>query len=131
VAREDVVKYGVIDHGEVTGDHTQVTRLVEKPPVDEAPSELSLPGRYLFTPEIFDAIERTEPGVGGEVQVTDAIDLLAREGKVYAYIHEGPIYDFGKKFEFLKTTIMLALRRNDLGKPLREFLIQLQGELNG
>ena len=130
VPREDVVKYGVIEHGEMTGDHTQVKSLVEKPPVDEAPSDLSLPGRYLFTPTIFDAIERTKAGVGGEYQVTDAIDLLARQGDVLAYVHEGPIYDYGKKFEFLKTTIMLALRRNDLGKPLREFLIQLQDELN-
>ena len=125
VAREDVPKYGVIDHDDVDGDHARVKRLVEKPPVDEAPSELALPGRYLFKPEIFAAIERTKPGVGGEVQITDAIDLLARDGRVLAYIHEGPIYDYGKKFEFLKTTIQLALRRPDLGKPLREFLNEL------
>lgn len=125
VPREDVPKYGVIAHEEIQGDHTRVTRLVEKPPVDKAPSELSLPGRYLFKPEIFDAIERTKPGVGGEVQVTDAIDLLARESEVIAYIHEGPIYDYGKKFEFLRTTIRLALRREDLAKPLREFLAEI------
>lgn len=128
VPPEDVSKYGVIDHEAIEGDHTRVTRLIEKPAVEEAPSELSLPGRYLFKPEIFDAIERTKPGVGGEVQITDAIDLLAGEGRVYAYIHEGPIFDYGKKFEFLKTTIRLALRRGDLGKPLREFLRELDLE---
>ncbi|MEA2447682.1 MAG: UTP--glucose-phosphate uridylyltransferase, partial [Actinomycetota bacterium] len=125
VPREDVSKYGVIDHGDIEGDHTKVSRLIEKPSPEQAPSDLSLPGRYLFKPEIFDAIEKTKPGVGGEVQITDAIDLLAREGKVFAYIHEGPIFDYGKKFEFLKSTIRLALRRDDLSKPLRDFLSEL------
>jgi UTP--glucose-1-phosphate uridylyltransferase len=129
VPREDVPKYGVIAHEAIEGDHAKVTQLVEKPAVDEAPSDLSLPGRYLFKPEIFEAVERTKPGVGGEVQITDAIDLLARESSVLAYIHEGPIYDYGKKFEFLKTTIRLALRRDDLAKPLREFLAQIDLEL--
>ncbi len=122
VARADVTKYGIIEHEAIVGDVTRVVGLVEKPAVDEAPSELSLPGRYLFTPAIFDALDRTKAGHGGEIQLTDAIDLLAKEGEIYAYVHSGPIFDFGKKFEFLKTTIELALRRDDLAGPLRSYL---------
>ena len=122
IAAEDVPKYGVIEHEEIQADFTRVVRLVEKPPIEEAPSHLGLPGRYVFTPAIFDAIERTPPGQGGEVQLTDAIDLLAREGTVHAYIHEGPTFDYGKKIEFLKSTVQLALRRDDLAKPFADFL---------
>jgi len=122
VPREDVSSYGIIEHDEIVGNVTRVRGLVEKPSVDEAPSELSLPGRYLFTPEIFEALDRTKPGHGGEIQLTDAIDLLAKEGEVYAYLHDGPILDFGKKLEFLKTTVELALRRDDLSGPFKEYL---------
>lgn len=122
VPREDVGKYGIVDHQEMVDGVARVVALVEKPPVEEAPSRFSLPGRYLFTAGIFDALDRTKPGHGGEIQLTDAIDLLAHEAEVYAYLHEGPILDFGKKLEFLKTTIELALRRDDIAKPLAEYL---------
>lgn len=122
VAREDVSKYGIVEHEEMRDNVARVTGLVEKPSVEDAPSDLSLPGRYLFTPEIFEALDRTKPGHGGEIQLTDAIDMLAKEGEIYAYLHEGPIFDFGKKLEFLKTTIEMALRREDLAGPLREYL---------
>lgn len=122
VPREDVSKYGIVEHEGLVANVTRVRGLVEKPAIDEAPSELSLPGRYLFTAEIFEGLDRTKPGHGGEIQLTDAIDLLAREGEVYAYLHEGPILDFGKKLEFLKTTIELALRRDDLSGPFKEYL---------
>lgn len=122
VARADVSKYGIVEHDDIVDNVTRVVGLVEKPSVEEAPSELSLPGRYLFTAAIFDALDRTKPGHGGEIQLTDAIDLLAKEGEIYAYLHDGPIFDFGKKFEFLKTTIELALRRPDLAGPLRGYL---------
>lgn len=122
VAREDVSKYGIIEHSEMIDNVARVVGLVEKPAIEEAPSDLSLPGRYLFTEAIFDALDRTKPGHGGEIQLTDAIDLLAKEGEIYAYLHDGPIFDFGKKLEFLKTTIELALRRPDLAGPLRAYL---------
>jgi UTP--glucose-1-phosphate uridylyltransferase len=124
VPREDVSSYGIVEHDEMVGNVARVRGLVEKPSVDEAPSELSLPGRYLFTAEIFEALDRTKPGHGGEIQLTDAIDLLAKEGEVYAYLHEGPIYDVGKKLDHLKASIELALRHDDLSKPLKEFLTE-------
>jgi UTP--glucose-1-phosphate uridylyltransferase len=96
--------------------------MVEKPEVADAPSRLASRGRYLFTPAIFDALERTSEGVGGEIQLTDAINLLAKEGAVYAYVHPGPIFDVGKKLDYLKTTVELALRRDDLAQPFGEFL---------
>ena len=79
-------------------------------------------GRYVFSPAIFDAIDRTSAGVGGEIQLTDAIKLLAEDEGVYAYVHEGPIFDVGKKLDYLKATIELALRRDDLAKPLKDYV---------
>ena len=79
-------------------------------------------GHYIFSPDIFDAIDRTSAGVGGEIQLTDAINLLAQEKSVHAYVHDGPIYDVGKKLDYLKATIELALRRDDLAKPLKDYL---------
>jgi UTP--glucose-1-phosphate uridylyltransferase len=130
VPREDVSNYGIVDHDKMEGNVARVRGLVEKPSVDEAPSELSLPGRYLFSGEIFEALDKTKPGHGGEIQLTDAIDLLATEGEVYAYLHEGPIYDVGKKLEYLKASIEMALRDEDLSKPLKDFLMERSRSLD-
>jgi UTP--glucose-1-phosphate uridylyltransferase len=123
---EDISSYGVIDPGEWDADDlVRMKGMVEKPSQDDAPSDLGAVGHYVFGPEVFDAIDRTSAGVGGEIQLTDAINLLASEKAVYAYVHEGPIYDVGKKLDYLKATIELALRRDDLAKPLREFLHEI------
>jgi len=122
VAPEDAPSYGIVAVQDLSGDSARVTDMIEKPSVDEAPSELAARGRYLFTAAIFDEIEQTPKGVGGEIQLTDAIRSLARRGAVHAYVHEGPIYDVGKKLDYLKASIELALRRDDLAKPLMEFL---------
>jgi UTP--glucose-1-phosphate uridylyltransferase len=106
----------------VEEDLVLIKDMIEKPDPDEAPSNLGSRGRYLFTPRIFDALERTKPGWGDEIQLTDAIKILAQEEDVYAYIHRGPMYDVGKKLEYLKATVELALRRGDLGEPFAEFL---------
>lgn len=119
---EEVSAYGIIDPEPVSDTLVRVKGMVEKPPAGEAVSNLASRGRYLFTPQIFDALSRTREGVGGEIQLTDAIRILAEEEDVYAYIHEGPMYDVGKKIDYLKATIELALRRDDLAKPLREYL---------
>ena len=121
VPESDVPAYGIVD-AEVNDGIGQIKTMVEKPSVADAPSRLASRGRYLFTPSIFDALERTSEGVGGEIQLTDAINLLAQEDAVYAYVHDGPIYDVGKKLDYLRTTIELALRRDDLAEPLRAFL---------
>jgi UTP--glucose-1-phosphate uridylyltransferase len=122
VAREDIHSYGVIDPEETADGFLKLRGMVEKPAADDARSNLASRGRYLFTPAIFDAIERTSEGVGGEIQLTDAIRLLAQTDGVFAYVHEGPILDVGKKLDYLKATVELALRRDDLGDPFRTWL---------
>ena len=125
VADEDVSAYGIVDVEEVTDGVARIRSMVEKPKVADAPSRLASRGRYLFTPAIFEALERTSEGVGGEIQLTDAINLLAKEDAVYAYVHSGPILDVGKKLDYLKTTVELALRRDDLAQPFGDFLREI------
>jgi len=123
---EEISSYGVVDPGDWAGDDlVRMKGMVEKPDQVSAPSDLGSVGHYVFSPDIFDAIDRTAAGVGGEIQLTDAINLLAKEKSVFAYVHDGPIYDVGKKLDYLKATIELALRRDDLAKPLREFLTEV------
>ena len=100
-------------------------RIVEKPTPETAPSNLAVIGRYVFTPEIFDALDRIEPGAGGELQLTDAIGLLLEEQSVLALRCEGGRYDIGHKLDFLRANIELALDRADLGPDLSEFLREL------
>ena len=122
VPHEDISAYGAIDPEEVEPGVYRLKDMIEKPPVDDAPSDLASRGRYVFTPDLFDALHRTQRGVGNEIQLTDGIRLLMAERDVYAYAHPGPIYDVGTKLNYLKATIELALRRDDLAKPLTDFL---------
>lgn len=122
VPDEDVASYGIVDTDEIVDGVGRIRSMVEKPEVEEAPSRLASRGRYLFTPGIFEALERTSEGVGGEIQLTDAINLVAQEGAVYAYVHGGPIFDVGKKLDYLRTTIELALRHDELAGPMKTFL---------
>jgi UTP--glucose-1-phosphate uridylyltransferase len=122
---EQISSYGSIAPEEVQDDLVRVVDMVEKPAPEDAPSNFGSRGRYVFPPKIFDIIERTEPGVGDEIQLTDAIKTLAQQENVYAYIHSGPMYDVGKKLDYLRATVELALRRDDLGKPFQEFLNEL------
>jgi UTP--glucose-1-phosphate uridylyltransferase len=123
---EDISSYGVVDPGEWSADDlVRMNGMVEKPSSEDAPSDLGSVGHYVFSPDIFDAIDQTSAGVGGEIQLTDAINLLASQKAVYAYVHEGPIYDVGKKLDYLKATIELALRRDDLAKPLKDYLNEI------
>ena len=124
VPHEDISAYGVIDP-EATDDEGvfRIKDMVEKPPREEAPSDLASRGRYVFSPDLFDAIRNTSKGVGGEIQLTDAIRSQAQQKAIYAYAHTGPMYDVGKKIDYLRATIELALRRDDLAKPLKDFLV--------
>ena len=108
----------------------KVLDIVEKPSPEEAPSNLAVIGRYVFTPSIFGALERVQPGRGGEIQLTDAIGLLLEEG-VYGQIFEGGRYDTGNKLDYLRATVELALERPDLGPELRRFLDDLLGRGGG
>jgi UTP--glucose-1-phosphate uridylyltransferase len=122
VAREDISLYGSVKPEFVEDDLARVLDIVEKPSKEEAPSNLAVIGRYVFTPEIFDAIRQTPPDSGGDVQLTDAIALLARQQAVYAFAFDGVRYDIGKKLDYLRATVELAVDREDLGPAFRAFL---------
>jgi UTP--glucose-1-phosphate uridylyltransferase len=125
VPREDIHLYGAVEPEYIEDNLARVVDIVEKPPHDEAPSNLAAIGRYVLTPEIFGAIRQTTPDTRGEVQLTDAIGLLAREQAVYAYVFEGTRYDIGKKLDYLRATVELAADRDDLGPEFRQFLVDL------
>jgi UTP--glucose-1-phosphate uridylyltransferase len=122
VAREDISLYGSVKPEFVEDDLARVLDIVEKPSKEEAPSNLAVIGRYVFTPEIFDAIRQTPPDSGGDIQLTDAIALLARQQAVYAFAFDGVRYDIGKKLDYLRATVELAVDREDLGPAFRAFL---------
>ena len=123
VDREQVSSYGIIK-GSATEDSRlfHVEDMVEKPKIEEAPSRLAALGRYVITPEIFEILEHTKPGKGGEIQLTDALRVMAHNGNVYAYNFRGKRYDTGNKLGFLKATVEYALRRDDLGEAFGNYL---------
>ena len=122
VEGEAISRFGVIDAEEVEPGVFKVNDMVGKPPFAEAPSDLAIIGRYIFTPDIFDAIERTQPGAGGEIQITDAMRLLLKERPLYAVKLDGVRHDAGDKLGFLIATVEFALKREDLGEEFREYL---------
>jgi UTP--glucose-1-phosphate uridylyltransferase len=122
VEGEAISRFGVIDAEEVEPGVYKVNDMVEKPPFAEAPSDLAIIGRYIFTPDIFDAIERTQPGTGGEIQITDAMRLLLKERPLYAVKLDGVRHDAGDKLGFLIATVEFALKRPDLSGEFREYL---------
>jgi UTP--glucose-1-phosphate uridylyltransferase len=122
VARHEISAYGAIDPEMIEENLAKVRSVVEKPPADEAPSNFAVAGRYVFTPEIFDALRDTKPGHGGEIQLTDAINALAQEQAVYAYTFEDGRYDAGNKLEYVKATVELAIERDDIGPAFRDWL---------
>jgi UTP--glucose-1-phosphate uridylyltransferase len=122
VTREEISAYGALT-GEVVREGVVRARgVVEKPAPDEAPSTLAVIGRYVFTPGIFDALRETSPGVGGEIQLTDAIARLLQREAVYAFQYEGKRYDCGSKEGFLEATVELALQHPQVGASFREYL---------
>lgn len=125
VAREDVCKYGIVTPKHIEDRIYKVKDLVEKPKVDEAPSNLAILGRYIITPRIFEILQNTKPGAGGEIQLTDALRELLHEEAMYAYNFEGRRYDVGSKIGFLQATVEYALKREDLSHEFREYLNKL------
>ncbi len=122
VAGEAISRFGVIDADEVEPGVFRINDMVEKPPFAEAPSDLAIIGRYIFTPDIFDAIEQTKPGSGGEIQITDAMRILLKERPFYALKLDGTRHDAGDKLGFLIATVEFALKREDLGSDFRDYL---------
>jgi UTP--glucose-1-phosphate uridylyltransferase len=127
VAGEAISRFGVIDAEEVAPNVFRIKDMVEKPKFEDAPSDLAIIGRYILTPDVFDAIERTEKGAGGEIQITDAMRLMLKEGKpFYAVKLEGNRHDAGDKLGFLIATVEFALKREDLGEDFRAYLKSLK-----
>jgi len=125
VGPREIAMYGCITPGESEGDLIRVESIVEKPDPAEAPSDLAVIGRYVFTPGIVGALARTVPGAGGEIQLTDAIGALARTEPVYAYPFDRGRYDAGNPLDALEAQVAFALERDDLGPSLRARLTEL------
>ena len=125
VPREQVSRFGVVAGERVSERETRLTRVVEKPRVEDAPSNLAITGPYVLTPAVFDALERVKPGAGGEIQLTDAIAAVAREEPVFAYRYEGRRYDCGTPLGLLKASVEAALDRADLHADVRAWLAAL------
>ncbi len=122
VPLEDIASYGCAAVEDRDGAVCRITEVVEKPAPEVAPSNLGVMGRYLFTPAIFEELEHVEPGVGGEIQLTDAIARLLSHEAVLGYVFSEGRFDIGKKLDYLRATVELALRREDLGPEFRAFL---------
>ncbi len=125
VPRADIPKYGIARVRPAGARTYLVEEVVEKPAIDQAPSDLALVKEYILTPDIFDELERTPAGKGGEIWLTDAVNRLAARGGLYAYEFEGRRYDVGDKLDFLRANVDLGLQREDLGPALREHLRSL------
>ena len=126
VARENVDKYGIVDGVQISDRVYSVNNLVEKPQVGDAPSNVAILGRYIITPEIFDILDDTQPGKGGEIQLTDALKTLISQQDMYAYVFEGRRYDVGDKLGFLEATVEFALKREELKVPFMKYLQTLK-----
>ena len=123
VSDEQVSSYGIVGGETLENRHLmRVSDMVEKPSLEEAPSRMAVLGRYIIRPEIFSILSETKPGKGGEIQLTDALKVLAQREAVYAYDFEGKRYDLGDKLGFLEATVEFALRRPDLGGPFQAYL---------
>lgn len=129
VDRTQVDKYGIVHPSQSDNRLHKVLDMVEKPSVDDAPSDLAILGRYIITPEIFDILDKQQPGVGGEIQLTDALRTLGKNQGMYAYEFEGKRYDVGDKLGFLKATVEFALGRDDLKDSFKAYLSNIVKEM--
>jgi len=122
VAKSEVSKYGIVEV-KPAGDRTyELLGMVEKPPADKAPSEFAIMGRYVLPPEIFGLIEKSKPGAGGEIQLTDALLALAKQRKIYGYEFEGTRYDLGDRAGFIMAQVGYGLKRPEVADRLRAYL---------
>jgi UTP--glucose-1-phosphate uridylyltransferase len=127
VTPAEVSSYGCAAVKPLDGNVVLVEDLVEKPSTEEAPSNLAVMGRYVFGPGIFDVLANTEPGRGGEIQLTDAIKALAEREPIYGWTFRDGRFDVGNKLDYLQATVELALERPDIGPPFRKFLVERLG----
>lgn len=125
VAESETVRYGIVDPANKRGSLYRVNRLVEKPPLGTAPSNLAIMGRYILTPEIFDILAYQEEGAGGEIQLTDAIETLSKKQDTYALHFEGTRYDVGEKLGYILTILDFAMRNGELRRPVLQALEEI------
>jgi UTP--glucose-1-phosphate uridylyltransferase len=123
--RREISSYGCVRPEPVEDSLVRLLDIVEKPSPDEAPSNLAVMGRYVFTPEIFAALEHVKPGPGGDVQLTDAMALLLQEEEIFGFVFDDVRYDIGRKLDYLRATVEIAIEREDLGPAFRSFLSEL------
>ena len=124
--KERIPFHGIIKGFEVEEGIYKIEDMVEKPRIEEAPSNIAILGRYILTPEIFDYLRDLEPGYGGEIQLTDALRLMCRDLEVYGMLYNGRRYDIGNKLEWLKANVEIALSDEELGREFREWLTNLR-----
>ena len=122
IPKEKTVQYGIVDVGDSKNNLYKINSIVEKPQSIDAPSTLGVIGRYVFNPEIFDCLEKIKPGKGGEIQLTDAIQMLLGQQAIFAYLFEGKRYDCGDKLGFIKANIEFSKKHPEIGKEFTEFL---------
>ncbi|ALX49933.1 UTP--glucose-1-phosphate uridylyltransferase GalU [Lentibacillus amyloliquefaciens] len=132
VPDEEVSKYGIVEPGnqDYGPNIRTIQSLVEKPPIEEAPSNLAVMGRYILNPSIFEILEKQKPGKGNEIQLTDAIETLNEKEQVLAYDFTGERYDIGDKLGFVQATIDFALKREDLHKDIKDYMEKTLENLN-
>jgi UTP--glucose-1-phosphate uridylyltransferase len=125
VPANKVSRYGIVGGDTISDKLLQINEMVEKPEMKKAPSNLAIAGRYILTPEIFPALEKTQRGKGNEIQLTDALRLLLKRENMIAQTIEGKRHDIGNKLDFLKTTIEFALKRKEFAEPLKQFMQEM------
>ncbi|WP_207751305.1 UTP--glucose-1-phosphate uridylyltransferase GalU [Anaeromonas frigoriresistens] len=125
VPKEEVNKYGIVEGKYIEDKIYKVDNLIEKPKIEQSPSNIAILGRYIITPEIFDILDNTDPGTGGEIQLTDALVELSKIQAIYAYEFTGKRYDVGNKLGFLQATVEYALRRSELKDEFKSYLKKL------
>jgi UTP--glucose-1-phosphate uridylyltransferase len=125
VPEDKVSRYGIVGGKEIDDRLCEVSVLLEKPSIKDAPSRLAIASRYILTPEIFKSIEKTERGKNNEIQLTDALKLLLEKESIYSYRYEGKRHDIGNKMEYIKSTIEFALKRNEFRNDLLRFMKEI------
>ncbi len=125
----EIHRYGVIGGVKEWDGVYRLDTLIEKPSAESAPSDLAIIGRYILTPDIFEILEKSRPGKGGEIQLTDAIAKLLKERPVYGYLFKGKRYDAGDKFGYLKATVDFALKNPDLSGPFKSYILDVARKL--
>ena len=125
VSEDKVSRYGIIDGDLIKDNFYLLKDFIEKPSIEEAPSNLAIGGRYAFTADIFNYIEKTTPGKNNEIQITDAIKLMNKDQEVYGFKFDGIRYDIGSKLDFLKTNVEFALKRDEFKSEFLEFLREI------